>query len=263
MRPEESVAAVTVLIITTIAGFAADKPEAMSAEAAFKKAVAFAEKQQYQQAIPYLERVRKELPNDSSVLWNLGIARSEIGDHRQALEVWKNYRKVSPDDWKARPKLIQEYQAIGDKKGRDVEIKSLYKLRGNSSDSALKSADQFCREQCVIAGRKVFAFESFSPQGPRKKFFRFSVVDKKGFEEFYLSLGSYDDTTEIAREVGEIGKNERVYHLDEYRKDEHKNYAFFGRNLTYDELRPIVVDVLQGKREPISRSSRGRIFLRP
>lgn len=81
-------------------------------------------------------------------------------------------------------------------------------------------------------------------------------MDKKGEEEFHISLGSYDDTTEIARELGEISKNERLYHLDEYRGTQHKTYAFFKTKPDYDRIRPTVLNILEGKLTPISASSR-------
>jgi tetratricopeptide (TPR) repeat protein len=243
-------------LLLTVTACAEEQLEKLPADAAFKIAANLMEKGQHKKAIPYLERVQKELPDDPSVLWNLGLALAETGAHSKAVETWRSYRRAAPDDWLARAKLVQGYQALGDLKARDDEIKSLYDYRENSSDSKVKAAERFCREQSVLAGRSVFVFEYFSPQGPWQKYFRFSVLNKKGDEAFYLSLGSYDVTTEIARELGEIPKNERMYHLDEYGGNLHKTYGLFKAKPEYDQLRRMVLDILEGKLKPVSASSR-------
>ena len=243
--------------LATLAGSALSNPETAtgSAEAAFKTATGLMEKQQFKRAIPYLQRVQKELPENDAVLWNLGLAYAEINEHGNAAETWRTYQKVRPDDWRARAKLVQAYQALGDSKARDDEIRSLYDYRENSPDPQLKTADRFCREQFAIGARRVFAFENFSPQGERKKFLRFSILDKKGDEQFYISLGSYDFTTDVVRELGEIPKDSRIYHLDLYKGRVHETYAFFEERPGYDRVRPMVISILQGKSKPISASS--------
>ena len=46
---------------------------------------------QHKDAIRYLERARTEYPDNASILWNLGIAQAEIGNHREAVNVWERY----------------------------------------------------------------------------------------------------------------------------------------------------------------------------
>jgi tetratricopeptide (TPR) repeat protein len=243
-------------LLPTASAVAKEEPEKLSAEAAFKVATELMEKQDFKRAIPYLIRVQTDLPVDSSVLWNLGLAFAATGEHAKAIETWRSYRKIAPDDWQARAKLVQSYQALGDKKARDEEIKSLYEYRKNSSDPEVNTAERFCREQTTMGKRSVFVFEYFSPSGDRPQFLRFCVLNKKGDTDFYISLGSYDSTTEIARELGESTGNERLYHLDEYTDNHHATYGFFKTKPDYDEVRPMVVSVLEGKLKPTSTSTR-------
>jgi hypothetical protein len=153
-------------------------------------------------------------------------------------------------------KLIQTYQAIGDVKARDRELKGLYAVRAAGKDSALAKADKFCREQFVVEGQKVLAFEIFDPQGERRKYYRFSVVDADGNEAEYISLGSYESTTAIARELGEISEKQRAYHVDRYRGDEHLTYALVYDKPSYETVRTLVAEILRGKARAISGSSR-------
>lgn len=236
---------------------AAEEPNKLTPEAAFKEAASLMQRGQHKEAIPYLERVQQEHPDNASVLWNLGIAQAEIGNHREAVKVWESYRKLAPNEWQPIAKLIQAYQGLGDTKARDETVKALYDLRKASPNSDVAKAERFCREQWVTpTGRKIFAFEYFDPKGARQKFFRFSVTDAAGTEGFYISLGSYDDTTAISRELGEISKSDRMYHLDEYTKTGHKTYAFFKAKPEYDAVRTNVVNILEGKMKPVSGSSK-------
>jgi tetratricopeptide (TPR) repeat protein len=248
------VALVALLLTTT--SLAEEKPEKLSAEAAFKTATELMGKEDYKKAIPYLTRVQKDIPDNSSVLWNLGLAFAATGEHAKAIQNWKNLRRIAPDDWQARAKLVQSYQALGDIRARDEEVKSLYEYHKNSSDPKVKTAERFCREQGVMANRSVLVFEYFSPNGDRKQYLRFCVLNKKGDVDYYISLGSYDATTEIARELGEIPKNQRLYHLDEYIDNRHSTYAFFKTKPEYDEVRSVVLSVLQGKLKPTSSTTR-------
>jgi hypothetical protein len=70
-----------------------------------------------------------------------------------------------------------------------------------------------------------------------------------------VTLGSYDFTTQIAREAGQIKPDERVYHLDYYRGNEHRTYGLFDVTPpTYDKTRAMVIDIVKGKGKPVSSS---------
>jgi tetratricopeptide (TPR) repeat protein len=258
--PQRQVAAIRIVALATLlltaTAVAEEKPEKLSAEAAFKTATELMGKRDYKRAIPYLIRVQKDVPDNSSVLWNLGLAFAATGEHSKAIQTWQSYRRIAPDDWQARAKLVQSYQALGDIKARDEEIKSLYEYHKNSSDPKVNTAERFCREQAVMGKRSVLVFEYFSPSGDRQQFLRFCVLNKKGEVDYYISLGSYESTTEIARELGEIPKNERLYHLDEYTDNHHATYGFFKTKPDYDEVRSMVLSVLEDKRKPISGTTR-------
>jgi len=245
--------ALAILLLASNPLFAADDA---AAEAAFKRGVELMEKRAFKDAIPLLQQAEKSFPDAPGLLWNLGIASAEIEDHAQALAYWQKYRKSEPDDWKAIPKLIQTYQATGDLKARDRELEALYALRAGGKDAAVAKADKFCREQFVVEGRKVFAFETFDPHGPRRMFYRFSVVDAAGNEAEYISLGSYDSTTEVARETGQISDKQRMYHVDRYRDADHWTFAMVTDKPTYEAVRTMVVAILQGKAQALSSSSR-------
>ena len=79
-------------------------------------------------------------------------------------------------------------------------------------------------------------------------YYRFSIVDEaSGDETSFVSLGSYDDTTAISRELGEIPKDARVYHVDRYTGGMHETYGFFNEQPSYETVRKIVAGRLSEK----------------
>jgi tetratricopeptide (TPR) repeat protein len=246
-----------VIAFLTIASHASAE-EHLTPEAAFQQGADLMEKRQFKEALQYLKKAEKAYPTSPGVLWNLGIANSELGNASEALTDWQKHRKAKPEDWKATAKVIQAHQALGDNRARDREIQGLYDLRARGKDADLRKAQRFCREQFVVAGHRLFAFEYFEPQGERRLYYRFSVVDEaSGRETSYISLGSYDLTTNVLRELGEISPKGRAYHLDRYEGDTHWTYAHFNEKQPYDVVRKMVVDILQGKAKPVSSSSHG------
>jgi hypothetical protein len=56
----------------------ADQAAEGAAEDAFKTAATLMQKGQHKEAIPFLKRVHKDFPDNPNVLWNLGIALTDI-----------------------------------------------------------------------------------------------------------------------------------------------------------------------------------------
>jgi tetratricopeptide (TPR) repeat protein len=252
----------TFLLIASVIVFASKGHSAdldsLSSKNAFEKGASLMEQGKHKEAIPYFKHVQKEDPGNPNVLWNLGIACAEVGSYREALETWQKYRNAEPNDWLARPKIIQSYQALGETKSRDKEIKELYASRDSGQDSKLKNADRFCREQFTVDGKKVFAFEYFAPKDPRMMYYRFSIVDQKGNEDFYISLGSYKSTVDIARDLGELKADERLYHLDHYQKSSHMTFGFYKQKPEYEDIRKSVEKIIKGELKPMSGVNPGR-----
>jgi tetratricopeptide (TPR) repeat protein len=224
----------------------------------FREALEHAEGGRLEQAVAAMERARARAPDHPSVLWNLGLWYAELNRHEKALEIWKRYRDLEPDDWHARAKLIQTYQALGRTELRDRERAALLEWYAAAEEDDRPEQDLFCREQFVVGNRRIMAFEYFEPAGERRVFFRFSVLDVNGEEDFWYSLGSYDVTTQIARETGEIGEEDRLYHLDQYGESYHATMSFMREMPTYGDVRKQVVASLESKSTPAGSTRSGK-----
>ena len=223
---------------------------AASPQEQFDKAADFMEKGQFAEAVPILEALAEEYESEN-VLWNLGLAETEIHANDKALKVWLEYRKLAPNDWRGRSKLVQAYQATGNMKARDEERAALIALWEKGEDADLKGQDTFCREQIIEANRRVFVLEYFHPEGERMVVYSFQVR-APGAEDYRISLGSYEATNQVGWESGRRPRNVRLYHLDLYRPKFHATYAFYEGQPPYETVRENVMAILDGKVKPMS-----------
>ena len=195
-------------------------------------------------------------PSEQEVLkiYNAAQTAQSEGKHEEALKGFLNVKKHYPDDWRTRAKIIQEYSALGKMDERDAEITALYEFRSEQPEGVQSEMPFFCREQFTTANRKLMVFEYFAPQGDKAVKYSFVVLDVKGMQQdFKISLGSYDTTTQVARETGSISKDERLFHLDGYfASGEHRTYGFFKGEPKYDDVRKMVIDILDEKMKAIS-----------
>ena len=195
---------------------------------------------------------------DVVAIYNEGLRLQNEGKHAESFAKFKEVLKHRPADWKARAKAIQEAQALGNFEARDAEHKALASQKNNAGSGPLAEAVLFCRDQFSAGGEKVMALECFElGDGDRPLRYSFVVLGKKGAKSSYrITLGSYPTTTEQARIEGDIGADEVVFHLDGYyRSGKHETYAFFTGEPGYDEVRKMVIEILEGKREAISSTT--------
>ena len=225
--------------------------EAPSPQDLFQQALPLLEAKDFAGARPLLEQARLELPDDPSLLWNLGIVYSELEEHEQALAAWLKIAKLEPGNWHVTAKVVQAYQGLNRATERDAAIKQLLAERKKDKQD---QRPWFCREQFRLDGKEVLALQFFEPKSPRRVYYAFVVTGPDGSEACRLSLGSYDATTEIARSLGEVEPKARLYHLDYYEDGGHQTYGFFKKLPTYDEIRSRVFTILTESPPPISSS---------
>ncbi|MCH8933282.1 MAG: hypothetical protein E2O45_03570 [Nitrospina sp.] len=223
----------------------------------FDRGVRLYEQGKHAESIAPLEHALNRYPEGSNILWNLGLASAAAGQPEKALTYWQRYRTLRSEDWRVLPKLIQTYQALGRIELRDETLAELLRLRAQTLDPEFLDARWFCREQFKMNGRRVLAYQFFEPSGEWMQLYRFSVADAGGKEAFFISLGSYEMTHQLSRELGDIQTDERVYHFDGYYPDGvHKTFGFLNAKTapSYDAIRPTVLEILKGEIQPMSSS---------
>jgi tetratricopeptide (TPR) repeat protein len=218
----------------------------------YREAVAAAEGGRIEQAAEMMEAVAVRAPDHPNVQWNLGLWYAQLQKPAKALVAWQAFRRLEPDNWHGRAKLIQAYQALGDTVQRDRERAALLELRRSGTDAELARQTSYCREQFRVGTQDVMAFEVFEPGGERRVYHYFLLPGPDGQPRGRYSLGSYDRTTQVARELGQIGKDARLYHLDWYTERAHATFGFYQTLPAYEQVRADVIAAITGAKQPLS-----------
>ncbi|MES0490582.1 MAG: tetratricopeptide repeat protein [Leptospirales bacterium] len=195
-------------------------------------------------------------PDHVSAHYNLGQLYQTLGKHEKALASFSKVIELDENDWRALTKIIQESQALGNKKERDAAREKLYSLYKNDKSKKLTKQGFYIRDQFDVKSGKVFVLEYFELNGKMPKKYIFKLYEHSSEDsEFYISLGSYEGTNTIAREIGDIGPDERMYHLDGYESNgTHYTYTFFKSEPDYDMVKALVLEILSDKFKPVSSS---------
>ncbi len=201
------------------------------------------------EAIASFERAIAIDPNDAVSWSNLGQSHQNRREPAEALKAFSEAARLRPDEWRVQAKLVQCYAALNDVAARDAAIAGVRKL----NDQGKVKADYFCRDQFDHAGVSVMAFESFKLTGEQLVKYAFRILDETGQTQYRISLGSYD--SKVAREPVEASSGQRVWHLDGfYANDETRTYAMMNAEPTFDQVKSMIIDILDGKLKEISTS---------
>ena len=195
-------------------------------------------------------------PRHATAHGNIGQIYQNQGKAEEALAAYDKAVAAAPQDWRHQAKLVQVYQALGRTDDRDRARAVLKEMW----DEDKVDQPMYCREQFEAGGKKVQAYEYFELRGERAMRYAFFVMKPDGKQpEHRITLGSYEMTTQIAREAGEIGEDERMFHLDGYYEGgEHRTFGMFKKEPTYEATRVRVVQVLEGKLRAASSSKPGK-----
>ena len=214
---------------------------------ALYQSIVFSDENKYGEAVKVIEEVISLAPNQASLLWNLATFSVEVGKHKKALKYWLKLKQLEPKNMHVLSKIIQSYQALNQIKNRDNAIVKMLEMYKSNVDPTYIKKNKFCRQQYKVGDWNIFVFQYFDPGEENLYFYRYSVTDISGRELFWLSLGSYQSTTMISRELGSISASQRAYHLDYYGKNLHATHGMYTRKPAYDDLSKIVREIIMQK----------------
>ena len=203
-----------------------------------------------------LNAALKENPENRSALYNLGMVNYLGGTPEESIDPWTKLERLEPHDWQLKAKIIQAYSTSGQKEEREKRIKKLQDLRSSGQHPNLSKETFFIRDQFQSGNLYVYVFDYYDMDadwrmGPIAWKFRLTK-DGEDVDRF-ISLGSYDATTQIAREMGDIEENDRMFHLDEYwLNGNHSTHGMYKNKPEYDSIKAKVVQILKGESTPQS-----------
>lgn len=100
------------------------------------------------------------------------------------------------------------------------------------------------RERLETDAGEIYAIEFGPPEGEYAKIYMFFLVHD-GCERKVLSVGSYGYMNDFARQRGEIGVDERVYHLDLFEPEAHRTLELRYERPRYEDMRERALDLLR------------------
>jgi tetratricopeptide (TPR) repeat protein len=107
-------------------------------------------------------------PENVDAPYNAAQGLYLLGRFEEALANWRAVKKITPNDFQTERKILQALNALG----RDAEAaasrEEVLRIRREGKDPAARDAAEFCFDQFVVDGRRVFAYEPFvlSPGSP-------------------------------------------------------------------------------------------------
>ena len=223
-------------------------------QASYDLALSYMNIGQWDAAYPLLKTTIKEQPFKISVVYNMGQLCQNLEKYEEAIDSFLQVIDKDPSDWRARTKLIQLYQATNQQMKRDEQREKLFKMRSTGNVKTLLEEPTYCREQFSVAGENLMVMEYFELKGEQAVRYSFLILDEtKEKSKYEISLGSYDTTNAISHELGEIEDGQRLFHLDGYYPNGvHKTFGFFKNEPMYDDVRAIVIKIINGKQQEIS-----------
>jgi hypothetical protein len=244
-----------IITIFAVIGISASAiAQTLSKEERFSRAVTMLQAGQYGQAIPILEDLARTDPRAANLFWNLGNAQTEIGAKTKALEAWKTFHRLEPDDWRGTEKLIQAYYAADHFTEGDRERDNFLIQWKNTHDSEWKKAKRFCRDIFSTKNAKVAVFEDFEITSDPAVYMTFSIQSGPRAHTSVLLAGDTSVDKKL-RSKGRLGKDERVYSLSWVSGTNRETYRIYKAIPPYAELRKDVIDALNGDLKPISSVS--------
>jgi tetratricopeptide (TPR) repeat protein len=237
----------------------------LDAEAALRVGNTLMDEKKYCEALTRYREGLASSPDDTSLLYNGGLAAFQCKQYLAAVDLWRHLKTLDQSDWRTRAKLIQGYQALGKVSEREAERTALFDLRRQDSDGDLAEQVEYCRDQFEAGGEKVMAFEHFELKGERAVRYVFSIIDEtKQRAKYRLSLGSYDATNAFWHETTKPRPKDtdRLFHLDGYYDWGHATYGMYFPEPSYDDVRTSVIEVLEKKRNPLSTYRHGVVEIR-
>lgn len=203
-------------------------------------------------------KLLKDSPQNTKLLYEIAQLNQTMKKHKKALEFFQKAYKIEPENWKYLQKVIQVASNLPYKDTLiSKSITKMYTLW--EKDKKLQKRGYFQRDYFQNDFVYVFVYEFFELKGKYPMKYQFRILDKKTSKlKYKFSLGSYESTTAILREIGDIRKDERMYHLDKYGPNGHSTYGMFKILPKYTSIKKIVRTVIEKKLKPFSRIKRSQ-----
>ncbi len=213
---------------------------------------AYTELNEQENALKYFhiakEKISKRTDSYITVLYNIGLLELLNKNYDKAELALKELIELSPTDYHSYSKLIQIYYGKKEYEKSEPYKKKLYEAynQGILKDN-LK--DMFCFDQFNWNDKLIQAFERFAiKKGELYYKHLFYVVDENGKIEYRIQTENSPISVEMGGPKYAIGMD---------KNGTHSTFVFIEENFKYDDLKSIVIKILNEEINPSASSTKG------
>jgi tetratricopeptide (TPR) repeat protein len=168
--------------------------------------------------------------------YNAGQLHYNRKEFAKALDRWSKARALAPDDFDVAKKVLQAYNALGDRGAAVKAREAVFQIWRTSSDPGVRRLTEYVFDQFDVGKTHVYAYETFEPKGDLYYVYTFRVAGPKG-----KLVGSVQLESSAA-----IRKMGTPYILGVTTGSRHETLSQSFKALpAYDTLRPIVTKIIE------------------
>jgi tetratricopeptide (TPR) repeat protein len=181
----------------------------------------------------------------ASAAWNLFQGDAAVTYAEKA-------RDLAPNDWRVDTTLVATYAAAGKVKERDAERAKLVALHDNAAAPDAMKANGFLLDLFRVKEYRVEVVQYFKPIGKFHTYYRFLVRNtaNKRLWEYDLQSDDFSQKSWADAHPQEAASGGRQFSLESDTGDTHTEYRLFSGNPAYDNVRAVVVNLLQERTSP-------------
>ncbi|HAS42477.1 MAG TPA: hypothetical protein DCS93_18505 [Microscillaceae bacterium] len=190
----------------------------------------------------------KESDSYKLALYNIGLYEYIGKNYDKSEKAFKELVTLVPNDYPSHAKLIQVYYAQKDYDKAKPHKQTLYEAyeAGKLKDNLKR---MFCFDQFEWKGKLVLAYEKFEEKKGELYYKHvFYVTNEEGKAEFTIQT----ENSPVSQELG--GPK---YAIGMTREGSHSTFGFLKEDFKYDQLKAIVMKILNKEVKPSARSKMG------
>ena len=241
-------------------------PDAQIDPQAEAKVIADLQARNFDDALTGAKEILAANPNSPKANKLVGVVLLDQQKPTDALPYFKKALDLAPDNPLNDPLihslLLQAYAESGNKMQRDQERTILRGYHSDGKHPVFAEIPAFLIETIPVGDKIIQATEFYQPSGQFHFYYRFNIFDASGKLQSFIALESDDsDQAMYAQQhAKEAAAGERRFSLDGYARsaDGHVTqalYKFFDGQPSYDDVRALVIKLVQTGKEPISATT--------
>jgi tetratricopeptide (TPR) repeat protein len=237
-------------------------PDAQIDPQAEAKVVSSLQSRDFNDALAGAKAILAANPDSPKANKLVGVVFLDQQKPADALPYFQKALQLSPDDPTVHGLLLQAYAESGDKSRRDEQRAILRDYHSDGKHPEFAQIPAYLIETIPVDDKIIQATEFYEPSGEFHFYYRFNIFDATGNIQSFLALESDDADQAMFAEKHpkEAAAGERRFSLDGYSKsaDGHVTqalYTFFDGQPNYDDLRALVIKLVQSGKEPAATTS--------